>query len=123
VAPAVACTTTNSSSGTSSSSSAAQRLKGIPTTPKGFFDAVGVLIYALTNHDDTCKGVNGDPYCTCALVPKLIYYLELQARDRSFVTAMSGFGVPLSLIRLSALLLEGGHSARAFRRVTEAADW
>jgi hypothetical protein len=64
-----------------------------------------------------------DPCCTCALVPKLLYYMEQQAQDRDFALALAAHWTQLSLIRLSVLLLEGGHSPRAFRRTTEAADW
>lgn len=58
--------------------------------------------------------------CGCSLVPSAIWDLECQAEKEQHQAAAQRLQLASILAKLAALLLRGGHSARAFRRTTDA---
>lgn len=81
--------------------------------------AVEVAGVALNGSDSKCLGAS----CSCAKVPSIIRQLE-QHKCEATKAPWSALSEALciALCKLAAVLLEGGHSGRAFRRTSEAFD-
>lgn len=76
---------------------------------------------------DLCKYIAAMPApctgkaCSCCKIPEVAYLLEKQ-HESSTLVEMLDAELHKTLPPLAGVLLKGGHSARAFRRITEAFD-
>jgi hypothetical protein len=59
--------------------------------------------------------------CCCCKIPEVAYLLE-KLNEGLTLSEMLDAGLHSTLLPLAAGLLREGHSARAFRRITEAFD-
>lgn len=101
-----------------SSSCPAQQQKQATYSLEQIIGALNIITKKMTADDGKCTGACRN----CAAATALIWRLEQEAIgiDVSTVFVKSLY---VCLIKIAAALLKGGHSARAFRRTTEAFDW